>query len=413
MALATGHLKHMDLALLRAIFLSLIWLICTNAGNCAIYKSQQISASGFHYTVFDRADSAIEFCVTRPDKNDPKGLLCIPAAFTTPKQRILGMAICNGQLAGDISGSQMGGAAVFVDGDFDIFASDHGKMLTKDFVIELQKAKGSLFQQFMLVKDGVAESFKDPTICQRRALIVFKNGKKAVIESREDINLNQFAKDLADLGVLEALYTDMGSWDEGWYRNDGKVLTLGKICTETDRQTNWILFKSSDKPQPFDYDPAGAWLQKHATVPQDTGKDDPKSLQKAILYGKFPLPRLSGGVDIISLWRGRYKGDLGDVCVQKVATGTIDGEPAAVTYTTWSTGGTGVWEVLTLYRKKAGKLEAVGQYDLEDRSAFTSLAISDNAVVLNWIKHAPNDSASTPSVPTVTKLFAKDFHPPG
>jgi hypothetical protein len=355
----------------------------------------------------------MEFCVQRPDKNDPKMLLCIPAAFTTPRQKILGMAICNGQPAGDLSPSQVGGAVVFVDNDFDVFASDHGKMITKDFVIELQKAKGSLFQQFMLVKDGAPESFKDGTICQRRALVVLKNGKKAIIESREDINLSQFAKDLADLGVLEALYTDMGSWDEGWYRNDGKVQTLGKICSETDRQTNWVVFKTADKDQPFDYDPAGVWLQKHVVVPQESGKDDPKSLQKAVLYGKFPLPRLSSGFDMITLWRGKYKGDLGDVCVQKVATGTMDGEPAAVSYTTWSTGGTGVWEVLTLYRKKDGKLQVVGQHDLEDRSGFNSLSIKDNAVVVNWIKHGANDPASMPSVPSIDKLTAKDFPPPG
>jgi hypothetical protein len=43
------------------------------------------------------------------------------------------------------------------------------------------------------------------------------------------------------LGVRDAIYTDMGGWDEGWYRDGVKVRTIGLMRGSTRRQSNWFV----------------------------------------------------------------------------------------------------------------------------------------------------------------------------
>ena len=377
----------------------------------SVELSHETSTSGHHYTYYLRGDSLADFSVLRPNKTDKQSVFCIPAAFTTKAQGIDGIAISDGKNVGEPSGPQLGGAIVFMHGDFEIFPSVHGRALTKDFLADLQKAGGSLFQQFQLVKDGFAESFRDTTVCQRRAMVVFRNGGKGVVESKGSLTLTQFAHDLEDMQVLNAIYTDMGQWDEGWYRDAQAVTTIGLVRSKTAQQTNWVVFRQAPSIVPHDFNDAGMWLQKHLSVVHEPTATDAQEWNRAILYGKFPLPRMQSGYDLVPLWRGKYKGTEGDPTVLMVTSGIIDGQPGAVSYVAWGTGGTGVFEVLTLYRKVAGKIQAVGQHDLEDRASVNSLKISQNSLVLDWTKHAPSDSAPEPSMHEVRKLHAKDFEP--
>jgi hypothetical protein len=65
----------------------------------------------------------------------------------------------------------------------------------------------------------------------------------ALVESLSAITLSQFGIDLAALGAKQLAYTDMGPWDEGWYRNskDNKVVTLGQDRSLTNKQSNWLV----------------------------------------------------------------------------------------------------------------------------------------------------------------------------
>jgi hypothetical protein len=96
-----------------------------------------------------------------------------------------------------------------------------------------------------MIESGKAAKFKDLKVFQRRGIAKFKNGKTAIIESNEAITLKVFADDLVELGVQDLLYTDMGSWDEGWYRDPatGKVVVIGKDRSQTKRQSNWVVFR--------------------------------------------------------------------------------------------------------------------------------------------------------------------------
>ena len=137
------------------------------------------------------------------------------------------------------------GAIEINDGKYRIFDTNRGALINKELFDKLQKAKSSMFQQFQVVKNKQAEGFTDKSHYQRRCIALMNNGERAIIESDESITLTDFAKDLVELGVADAVYTDMGPWDEGWYKDPatGRKVTIGHSCILTGKQTNWVVFK--------------------------------------------------------------------------------------------------------------------------------------------------------------------------
>jgi hypothetical protein len=214
------------------------------AGKSLTIEKKQ-AKSGNHYTIFHKNECSISFVVERPSKDDKTIALCIAAAFTDLETYgVEGVCISDGKKCNDKVNHGVGGAFRIKEGKYTIFPTSKGKLLTDSLLDVIIKNKGSLFQQIQMVTNGKAATFKDKASFQRRAIIETKKGW-AVIESEESIMLEAFAKDMVELGAVNALYTDMGSWDEGWYRDPatGKNRVIGQIRTETDKQTNWIIFK--------------------------------------------------------------------------------------------------------------------------------------------------------------------------
>jgi hypothetical protein len=141
--------------------------------------------------------------------------------------------------------TDIGGAIIFQKGQCRMMSTDKGQMLTKEFIQQIQQTKGSMFQQFLIVNAGKPASFKDKTKFQRRAIVRFNDGKLAVVESDKSIDFTTFNTDLVKLGVRQAIYTDMGAWDEGWYRNatTGKIVVIGNDRSLTWKQSNWVVFR--------------------------------------------------------------------------------------------------------------------------------------------------------------------------
>lgn len=197
------------------------------------------------------ADSVdVSFEVERPLKSQAEVLACIPAAFSSKKGGISGFYAINGEPYNiPTIDRAISGAIEFTGGKIRIFDTNRGALINEELYKKLKQNKSAMFQQFQLVKDGQPEPFHDKSNYQRRCIAIMNNGKSAFIESDESITMTDFAKDLAELGVANAVYTDMGPWDEGWYRNpeNGKIVTIGHDRLLTGRQTNWAVFRSSNK----------------------------------------------------------------------------------------------------------------------------------------------------------------------
>lgn len=206
-----------------------------------IVKSKIVSTS---YTVFYQGKLEISFEVRRPSKKDNNIFLCIPAAFTSSSGEIMGLAISNGNIVVEKVNHGMDGALEIIGGKGKILFTDKGKFLTGFLIAEIVLDGGSLLQQYQIVKDGQAESFRDKSFFQRRAVVIFEDGQMAVVETKENITLNQFSEDLIEMKIINALYTDMGSWSEGWYRKpNSSVVIIGRNKSQTAQQTNWLIFK--------------------------------------------------------------------------------------------------------------------------------------------------------------------------
>lgn len=204
--------------------------------------------SGTRYHLYGKgAGLYISWNRERPSKSDKAIKLCIPAAFTSTTGTVVGIFAVNGEVGNreQISKS-IGGILKIVDGEFKIFPSDKGERFTQRFIDSLKTERASLFQQFQLVENGVASKFKDKRHFQMRAIGKFASRLEAVIESDSAIDFKTFNSDLVGMGVKDAIYTDMGAWDEGWYRNPktSKVVPIGKDRSKTQKQTNWITFVS-------------------------------------------------------------------------------------------------------------------------------------------------------------------------
>lgn len=246
--LNTGvYLMRPFLIVLTAIglFLCFGWAVAAKESTGLSVQTLK-GKSGANYQFFQKNNLSIAFAIRRPSSSDTEIKLSIPAAFTTREGSIGGLYAHEGKFYNSNRvDTSLGGAIEIVDGDFKIFATSQGACFTKEYRRRLEQLKGSMFQQFQIVEKGVAAKFKDKTHFQRRAIVEFTNGRKGIIESDRAITFEIFNTDLAALGVEDALYTDMGAWDEGWYRDakTGTVKPLGLDRSLTHKQTNWVVLK--------------------------------------------------------------------------------------------------------------------------------------------------------------------------
>lgn len=239
--------------LLSAFFILVMNIFCVASPgftiNKELFKPKLVkSASGVVYTLFPQGNLHFDFVVSRPAEKRADIYLCIPAAFTTPENSVDGVYISKGVSGQSQSpDQQLGGAMVIRAGKAQLLSTDKGKLLTKKMLDSVRNAKGSLFQQFLIVHECKPASFRDKSKFQRRA--VFQTTKNAfgVVESDRPISFDVFNKDLAELGMKEALYCDMGAWDEGWYRDAANhaVVRIGLDRSLTNRQSNWLLLRTA------------------------------------------------------------------------------------------------------------------------------------------------------------------------
>lgn len=214
-------------------------------GSQELIVENKKTKSGYNYTIFYKNNLIMDVSLKRPDKNDNTILLAIAGAYTDLQTySVDGLYIDNGKVYNKNKiNHTLGGAIKIINGECDIFPTQKGKLLNDSLINLVVAKKGSLFQQIQMVEKGTGATYKDIKLFQRRAIVKLKGKQTAIIESYEHITLAAFTKDLLELGVTDALYTDMGAWDEGWYKTDGKIVTIGRMKTQTDKQCNWVVFK--------------------------------------------------------------------------------------------------------------------------------------------------------------------------
>lgn len=198
--------------------------------------------SKHNYTVWTWNGLDMDWTMSRPSAEDESIHMCIPAAFTElANDRVQGSFSDNGtEPYPSRHNPTVGGVCIIEDGKM--------RLLTKDEAAQDADFQSNTtcdhFQQILIVKDGKPEKFKDKKMFQRRALVLMSDGTQAIIECEQPASLAQFSYDLCELGADRALYTDMGAWDEGWYRYGNGVMSIGRMKSATERQSNWVVLKN-------------------------------------------------------------------------------------------------------------------------------------------------------------------------
>lgn len=242
---------------LSFLFLCCIFSVCAQPKQgvkTGIATSTKAAGSGQVYDIMYKGANKMKFTTTRPNQKDTSVLLCIAAAFTSlDNGKVDGAYAVDGVVKQEVPNMRLGGGIMINNKTCDIFPYHafpppsgivKDPTLKADMQKKIKAGKFSFFQQIQMIVNGNAERFFDEKLFQRRAIVTFKDKKVAIIESQQAITLATFAKDLVELGAYNALYTDMGSWDEGWYRDSsGKIQVIGTSKSQTDKQSNWVYFQ--------------------------------------------------------------------------------------------------------------------------------------------------------------------------
>lgn len=65
-----------------------------------------------------------------------------------------------------------------------------------------------------------------------------------VVETKNRMNVEDFAWAMQKIGIKYAIYLDMGSWSDGFLRNkDNEVISIGHLKQNTRYQSNWIEYR--------------------------------------------------------------------------------------------------------------------------------------------------------------------------
>lgn len=220
-------------------------LACSPKAAPDVRTEQRKTAKGTLYALFYPQNLAVRVVTSRPNPGDGRCQLSVAAAYTDLQtNQPLDLLVCGGRVL------QAKAKVGFLDGSLTILGNTlaigqlaKGQSPPSAQLARVQAGHGTLLLQELLVFRGQNQKAAGGSVFQRRALVEFTGHQFAVVESASNyLTMKQFADDLLELGAQNALYLDMGDWDEGWYKRQGRVVALGNRRTETARQSNWLVF---------------------------------------------------------------------------------------------------------------------------------------------------------------------------
>ena len=231
-----------------------LWLL-TGLLGCSYHGAQEVrlegrtTANGNQYSVFHPQKLSIQVATSRPDVADSRNQLSIAAAYTDlDTDQPLDLLVCNGrELQAKTKVGFLEGVLTIIGDSLTITRVAQGQSPPGAELERVRQQHGTLLLQELLVFQGKSLRPVGGSVFQRRALVELAGHQFAVVESVADnLTMRQFGDDLLELGARNALYLDMGDWDEGWYKTGRQVVKLGYRRTETARQSNWLAFVRPD-----------------------------------------------------------------------------------------------------------------------------------------------------------------------
>jgi hypothetical protein len=186
-------------------------------------------------------DLKIKIVHERPVDNQ-NTFLSVAGAYTSKTYAIDGLFIEAGKKITTQINPALTGICVFTNNTCSILAY---KDLNEPFINNVINKGGSLFQQSLLLKNGliIECNLFGNSLNLRRAMVIQNDNQFFVVESKKPMTIVNFQKELQDMGIKDAVNLDMGSWSEGWYKNkEGKKIISGENRYNTHKQTNWIVY---------------------------------------------------------------------------------------------------------------------------------------------------------------------------
>lgn len=226
-------------------YLLLVLAACRQPAAPQVRVEEKQTQRGSRYTVFYPQQLAVDVVTQRPQAADTRYHLSVAAAYTDlDTDKPLDLLVCQGRLRQTAATvGFLNGVLTIVGDTLTISRIAPGQAPPPAQLARASQRQGTVLLQELLVFEGKNLRQAGGSVFQRRALVEFANHQFAVVESAaDDLEIKQFADDLLELGAKNALYLDMGDWDEGWYRDGNRVVTLGHRRIHTPRQSNWLVF---------------------------------------------------------------------------------------------------------------------------------------------------------------------------
>lgn len=204
----------------------------------------QIDTMQYRFARYVPENAHYHFQRVKPDSNNTNLLMSVVAAFTSKApEHVVGTSVSNGKKR--IYPTDAETAYCLIVGEevkIEALSENH-----KSAIETAVKQKGDYFQQMLLIENAEAKSceiFKNRATF-RRALAQ-KEGETHLVESLDRMTIDDFIQSLIFLGYEQAIYLDMGSWSEGWYRNDeNEIIRIGNNWKSSHLQTNWLVIRKN------------------------------------------------------------------------------------------------------------------------------------------------------------------------
>jgi len=171
----------------------------------------------------------------------PENYLCVPGAYTSTTDQIDGLYIEDGIEINETINNKLTGACILSNDSIQFLEFEE---INNTLISQLKLSKKSMFQQSLLVKNKhiIPCDLFLSKVNLRRALIQFKD-TFCIGESQRPVTISEFQEALVNIGAINAINLDMGTWSEGWYKNHNfEKITVGEKMYSTNKQSNWIIY---------------------------------------------------------------------------------------------------------------------------------------------------------------------------